>query len=1012
MTKKIKTMLSFAAVLSAVAFSAISCDPEGPVDEGEGNGPTEEQLAFADSVENALYRQARAMQVLLTGEAVQISSCQATRTEGQYEITLSTGASFVGYEGEDEGRETILTVVKDEEAMFWATYGEDGTASAVKNDQGESVALAAAVDFSVKDGKVELVLDEKHYPLGYSMEDNLQVFDFQLLVDENGAVFAVRFDFGSEEYRTVYLSAYTGARFYFLNDESKAPVTELCVDWGTSQKLGIYVPEGVEYKFIAPDKWTVSLTEDSTPTVVVAAPQTPDESSATGTVEAVSSDESFTFARLNVTTEPFRTLFASAREAVVVPSQGVDKFAYGISLKSDFDPAATLSNALKWMAGEATPEVGGGVATEAVSEQFSEILGTELDDEAEYVLWAVANGHLKSVEFIKIKSDIQAVDTYLLDAELEVSVKGADAVFGGVVKKEGDYMADILYQLNNSILDSIPVTSRNFVYEGLMSDFPAVDSYKNEILPATTYVVWTSPAYNADYEYSELDVYLKEVKTNDLTEGGVLSASFGEVTMGPSTFDVQIKAEGAAMIYYALLNKSNGDRYSASEVPNSEKFKQIMANSPQTVKSAEASAAFARLNPNTTYWVYAVAVDADGKYGPVTCVSGKTQALVYDTSISLSVEVLEKTAKKLVFKVASEGGDLSDYIYWVGRVTDPFWANSTYCGGSKTTGQKYMALNPDDENITKAMNKYGQIAADGTLTVTDLTMETTYVFIILEKGESYYSQAAKTEAATLAADLGVVVREGTDQWKAARNTIGLGWHKDKFNQVPHLGAYYSFDFTCPKEYTAYIMCAGEGYYEELNYIRKEQFMIDIENYASRRIDKDHVPYGEDGNYLQEPDYYKNGVLTEGQLMSVNDFYAHGAPLFGGVTYFAENSHKEGNCISWENGGCANYKRAEEMIAYYNTIEPYEKRAEAFGLEGKEAADWALALKEAYSFYYKDAKPLIYINDGSPLYVVNASATGVNEDGVVPDRVYVMLKDLQGNYYEPMCFEVPNYFEQK
>ena len=54
MTKKIKTMLSFAAVLSAVAFSAISCDPEGPVDEGEGNGPTEEQLAFADSVENAL----------------------------------------------------------------------------------------------------------------------------------------------------------------------------------------------------------------------------------------------------------------------------------------------------------------------------------------------------------------------------------------------------------------------------------------------------------------------------------------------------------------------------------------------------------------------------------------------------------------------------------------------------------------------------------------------------------------------------------------------------------------------------------------------------------------------------------------------------------------------------------------------------------------------------------------------------------------------------------------------
>ena len=30
--------------------------------------------------------------------------------------------------------------------------------------------------------------------------------------------------------------------------------------------------------------------------------------------------------------------------------------------------------------------------------------------------------------------------------------------------------------------------------------------------------------------------------------------------------------------------------------------------------------------------------------------------------------------------------------------------------------------------------------------------------------------------------------------------------------------------------------------------------------------------------------------------------------------------------------------------------------------------------------------------------------------VVPDRVIVMFKDLRGNYYEPMIFEVPNHFK--
>jgi hypothetical protein len=71
---------------------------------------------------------------------------------------------------------------------------------------------------------------------------------------------------------------------------------------------------------------------------------------------------------------------------------------------------------------------------------------------------------------------------------------------------------------------------------------------------------------------------------------------------------------------------------------------------------------------------------------------------------------------------------------------------------------------------------------------------------------------------------------------------------------------------------------------------------------------------------------------------------------------------------------------------------------------------ATDLYNAYYPHYKDAKPLIYENNGSPLYMEHHEASGPDDKGVVIDDVIVVLKDLNGNYYEPMIFQVPNYFK--
>ena len=322
-----------------------------------------------------------------------------------------------------------------------------------------------------------------------------------------------------------------------------------------------------------------------------------------------------------------------------------------------------------------------------------------------------------------------------------------------------------------------------------------------------------------------------------------------------------------------------------------------------------------------------------------------------------------------------------------------------------------MALNFDDENITKTMKKYGEIGPDGTIVFEGLTMETEYIFMILEKGEQFYSKAGYKKVKTLAADLGTIVTEGSQQWNDARSSVKIDWVESAFKAASNsnMMASYAFDISVPKNLTAYVMCGSDTYFTDGGFTKIEHIMIEIENYASRRYANGKTPIV-NGEYATEPDYVKDGEKREGQLMNVYEFCLHGVPAMGFVTYFAEGSHGEGNCIYWENGACKEYLEAAQAIARYGTLEPWEERAAQFGLTGQEAKDWAQALMEAYSVYYKDATPIFYENTGAPLRVSSPYATGKNEEGVIPDRVIVMLKDLDGNYFEPMYFEVPDYFE--
>ena len=790
----------------------------------------------------------------------------------------------------------------------------------------------------------------------------------------------------------------------------------------------------IDYVMQIPDGWRVSERLDEVTGVMyvdVKAPSAELVSSgaavARGDLKVVSVVEGGKAAvtKLSLSAEPFKTYDVTSVRATVVPYAGVQKFVYGLSTLEDYDETALMAQVTEILTTSMDIPRGFGVSESGINMTLAEIYGQELSTEERYVFWVVPamysegetagfyveEGTFLKYEFGAVIVSISDPVAALLDADVEVTMKGLVSCYAGTSLLEEDFYNSLIYSINNGIIEPIsPIAS----YKGSAFAFPDVNEDERIVVePATSYVTWVVPVQEGKTSYSIDDVIRKEFTTKSVVAGGSLEAVLGTPEVSLTSISVPVEAAGACMIYYTYMSSTAGGRLAADGVDNDSRVQMILSDANCVkVNAGSAVATVSDVKPNTTMWLFVVAVDADGKYGKASFVSAKTTPMSYN-SLSVTVNTVDVSSDEAVLKVDVTGGTPTEYIYWVGKTNESFWANSAYCGATKNSAQEYMASHPDHEQIVKCMNAYGPISADGVLNVGGLMMETDYVVMVLAKDASgNYSKGGYKKFTTLAADLGTIVREGTDQWNAIKSKVVLDWIPERFQPAENsqMMATYSFNFSCPKEYTAFVMCASDNYFADAGFLKMEHIMIEIQNYSSRKYDNGYLPYDSAGNMMLEPDYYKDGELCQGQLMNVYEYYVHGLPALGFVTYFGQGSHGADNCIYLDNGMDVNYQRALDNIAEHCTIEPYLRRAAAFGLKGSEAETWAKALLEAYLPFYQDAKPKLYENDGtSHVTVTNPYATGVNEEGVIPDRVFVVLRDAAGNYYEPMSFKVPDHF---
>lgn len=987
-----------------------------------------EHEAKLNELQAQINNQADAMAALLSDGST-IKTC-VKQNDGSYLVTLSNGTKFKVFPQETNAS-TLMTYLVIDGNKYWAVYTPSGELEALKDAQGKNIPVSVQVDVELKDGKYYIVINGYEYETGYDAEDTVKVFDSCIPhTDASGNVYAMTFSFGPGMEVTVSVDGYKGVIFKLENlGATSQIISEYYVPYATTQSFLIDVEGVVDYVMQIPYGWkVVERTDDQTgnsyldvtaPSKAVVEAGAAFERGDLKVVAVVEGGDA-AITKLVLSADPFKKVEFSSTKLVAEPYNGVQKFVYGIVESDEFDQASVIETAQTLVSTSTDAPAGYAVAEGNVTCTLEEMLGSELNPNKKYVLFVVpaiyqdgeeAGFYIDATLFQSYKVGAVIVNmaephAMLFDAEITVDVKGTEKMWAGTAVKTETLFSDIIYGIVNGITE--PYTE-GLTYHGMASQYPVEDANADvQFAPGTTYVTWCVPFDSDKATYTEDDIIYKEFTTNSLVSGGSLTVTAGDAEVTTSSITMPISAEGAEIIYYAFLTEDEGKRLGNTSGMDENKFNLIMKSANCTlVKGNEAVATIEGMLPETTMWLYAVAVDAEGKYGTVLC---KSASLTKVTFNSMSVSYADWTpgSDKIEYNITVSGGTPSGYIYWIGTSLDPLWVK---CGKMKDNLYKYMAVYPEDEAITKVMRANGDISEDGKIVITGLRMEEEYHMMILAKDENgVYSKGAYKKLSTLAADLGNIRLEGSDIWNEAKAGIQFQWLEDMFQPAASqaMMARYAFNFSCPQDYTAFILCASDTYFSEAGFTKNTQIMIEIENYCSRRYDDGRTPF-ENGEYACEPDYYKDGELREGQMMNVVDFYVHGLPTMGFATYFAPDSHGEGNCIYWENGHDVNYQRALDLIEEYKTLAKYEARAAAFGLKGQEAADWAKALLEAYLPYYEAAEPLIYFNNGEPLFMMNPYAMGIDDKGELHDRVVVMLKDRQGNYFEPMYFEVPNYF---
>lgn len=955
--KTIKSLLGLLVLLGITSQAVVSCyDDNALWDELEN---LENRI---DELDQKLNAELKALSDMIDGK-VTISEC-IENEDGTYSVTLSSGVSFVIYPQyvPEEGLSAVITYVEQGGVKYWAVYDKDGNKTILTDKDGYRIPIESETPEVVTvDGENFLVIGGQKYPLGAGSS----VFsDYEVIVDEaTGEVLAVTFAFGEGMSFTVTVDGSHGFRFIEIVDGASVPLNELYVSAGATAKVIVEVIGVEDYILQIPDGWRVNDVETADERYFeITAPKAElveiGYAIPSGELKLVAVLEGgkSVVSKLILTSEAFKEFRTFCDSAIIDPYYGVERFVYGVCETSAYDQDAILAQAEKIVSEGAACPAGYAVADAPLNRSLAEILPSITIGE-EYMMWAVpayksgktytvGNGSLTISEFKYTPVSMEVTDVNFSGATLNFEVKGLASYYAGVAEVTATVYDDIVLALNAGTMTPLTESS----YSGQALAFGGASLTPK---PETTYVVWFVDVH-ADGVYASSDLLTIEFTTTGISAGGSVAVTAGTEETTPRNVLVPLSAEGAGSIYYGFLTPTNATRY-----PDEASRATFLLSSGKCINGSEgiASADYLNLNPSTAVKLFAMAVDSEGKYGSVYEGDFKTGEISYN-DIVVNLEFVNKDPGEFTFSISSTGGTAEKYIYWVGEEDSNFWTSKSFLGGTVEGAQKYMFLNYDAKRFEDMAATYPIV--DGQIVMPDLKTGVSYVFVAVAlDADGLTSKATVFIFTTRTVRLGDVVmamnEDGTPNQAWVDATPTIEWIEKSFHAATGqaLDGTYSYNFSCSQDYTAYVMSGADGYFSSTSVydeIPLDEKIITIVEQTDRVRDYE-ILYDD---HLWETEGYPAGHYL---------YHApHGCPLFGyGVIFPGDSESHKDEC-----------SRPEKCVDYNG------------GIYGTRMLD-------------------IYFNTGEPIcFRVPGAFT---KDDI--DKVYVALKDKNGNFYEPYRIDVPD-----
>lgn len=910
-------------------------------------------------LEEKLNNEVAALHAMLKGNAM--IRTVSTEADGVTTVVLTDGTELVLYPKTD--LQSMLTYmqasVDGKNKDCWAYIDEDGIKRFLRDSEGNPIPVEVELpEFIERDGDTYLVIGGVEYPISGS-----SVFsDYELVTDElTGEVYAVTFTFGEDMTFTVTVDGACG--FHFVAPTGGFGQNVIIKDYfvanGTTESVQIDARGVADYVLQIPDGWRVKETEDiymGTKYFQITAPKKELVESGVAAAEgdlkvvAVLEGGKATVSKLYVTTKPFEVFNVSYGKADVKMYNGLQKFVYGVCPAAEYDEAALLATAEELLVANDYPAGYGLSSNDLSGEDLDALAGHTLVAGEKYVFWALPALYYMTAEdagYYVTEGTFETVEFVYSSVEFSIS--------------------------NESFRDAI-----------LTMELDGVTTYYAEVVTAEDYML-------EDVLYMLNTPGSLEAKTSPMMYEGSVFTFAG------------IQGEQATEYVAWIAVAKEGAEYTAADVVAVE-FSTLNLTAGGTVavqvtdekvQTLDVVASLSAVGAETVYYQFLTATDAK-KYADEESRAtylfekGKSvKAESVEVKASESIAKMKPETDYVLFAVASDSdgkygqvlvkeyktaaityNDLSiemevvvndpnnvavklvspgavDFVYWVGKVSDNTWKSPNFLGGTAETAQVYMYLNQTATRFTAMKEKYPVV--DGVATMKDLGLKEDCVFVAMAKdADGVLSKAFTLFFTTRSIALGDIVYADDAKWSEVAPQVQ--WIREGFEPaVGMLPAKYTFTFDCPDHLTAYVLCGSQSYLDDGGSIQNMTVADEIIKIVEMTDKKC------DKDLLYDEELWE----STGDMSAWKWFrFSHGCALFGNAVIFGDGVHVHEDCEV-----CSTYTGGHEIVVYEAVQGPIEFRQ-----------PWA---------------------DG--------------KDDI--DKVYVVYRDADGNYYQQHVIDVPDeYFE--